>query len=351
MRLRRHILFVRVPRAGQVATTAIAAALLAGCAAPARSGAEMPFAAAPAASRLDTLIVAPQYRGGAARTLDWLDSQATPATHQHGYVFTTDYERSRVDRWKILNTPHGSAPSKWYSVQTEPQGVGESSGSLWIANTNASDILALDSSGKLTRRLRDPGEFPVNVALTSKKQLYIANIFTKSFGAGDVAYYANYDHAGSKPTGSLRNDTFYQVIGIAADSTGDVFVSNNQQDFSQGEVVEFAAGSGSGTVLSNVLVSVAGGLAIDPKTQDLLVVDQSGSKAHISVYAPPYTGSAIKNYSVQQAVDITLDAKGANLYCANTSGFIDVYGYPSGSFEGSYAHVVEPIGVAVQPPS
>jgi hypothetical protein len=328
-------------------TAAIVATLLAGCSGALQSGAETPPMGAPLTSaRPDSSVIAPEYRYQTPVAL--LPIARPRSKHVPGYVFATDYTINSVDRWKILNPPDGSSPRKWYTLVSEPQGLAASNDSLWIANTNASNILELNSAGKLTKTLMDRREFPVNLALARSNRLYVANIFNASFAAGNVVYYDSPDR---KPTGSLRNSTFYQVIGIAVDGAGDVFVNNNTQDFAGGEVIEFPGGSGSGTALTNIAVQVAGGLAIDPKTQDLLVVDQGtgASGASVSVYAPPYTGSAIKTYSFHESVDIALDKNGSNLYCANVNGYIDVYGYPSGSFLGSYADIFEPIGVAVQP--
>jgi hypothetical protein len=331
-------------------TAAIGSIVLASCSGTAQSEAATPFVRALSGLQRDAIVVAPEYRGRAVPSLGGeLAAAALPASRTQ-YLFSTDYARDRVDRWKILNQPDGSSPSKWYKALSSPEGLAAANGALWIANTGASDILSVDAAGKLAGTLNDPHEFPVNLTAAPNKTLYVANVFTTSFKAGDVVYYTNYGTASSKPSGTLRNSSFFQVIGIAADSAGDVFVSNNTQEFAGGEVVEFPGGSGTGTVLTNVAVSVAGGLAIDPKTQDLLVVDQSASNGAISVYAPPYTGGAIATYDHSQFIDITLDAKGRNLYCADSDGYVDVYGYPSGSFEGAYARVDEPIGVAVQPP-
>jgi hypothetical protein len=332
-------------------SAAFAVALLAGCTAPSQLGSETPLASAPLNGRPDANVIAPPHRHSMALPLPPAVRRGLRARHVSGYIFATDYARNKVDRWKTISQPDGSEPSRWYSEVSEPQGLGEADGSLWIANTNASNILELDAAGKLSKTLKDPREFPVNLALTRKKKLYVANIFSTSFGAGNVAYYANDDGTDLKPTGLLSNSTFYQVIGIAVDGAGDVFVNNNTQDFAGGEVVEFKGGRGNGTVLTNIAVEVAGGLAIDPKTKDLLVVDQGADRsgATVSVYAAPYTGSAIKTYLFPEIVDIALDANSSNIYCANVNGYVDVYGYPSGSFEGSYADVLEPIGVAVQP--
>lgn len=297
-------------------------------------------------TRRDTLIIAPQYRTGAIASLAANPQRQARLLHSSQYLFATDYGTNKVDRWKVLKRPDGSRPSPWYKAVSEPQGLAASNGSLLVANTDASNVLDVDASGKLTHTFRDPREFPVNVA-TAGKKLYVANIFTTSFGPGDVVFYNG--RADLEPSGSLKNSTFYQVIGIAVDYAGDVFVNNNTQDFAGAEVVEFAGGTGKGSILANINVSVAGGLAIDPKTQDLLVVDQSS--ATVSVYAPPYTGSAIKQYSFPAVIEVALDASSSNLYCSNPNGYIDVYQYPSGSFEGSYADIYEPIGVAVQPPA
>lgn len=323
----------------------LGAANLGGCSTTSVQSAGVPFVHTLTNARRDSVIIAPQYRTEAIGSLAANARRGVHPLHSLRYVFATDYGTNKVDRWRMLKRPDGSKPSPWYKAVSEPQGLADANGSLLIANTDASNILEVDAVGKLTRTFRDPREFPVNLA-TAKDKLYVANIFTRSFGPGDVVFY---DGGADRPSGSLKNSTFYQVIGIAVDRAGDVFVNNNTQDFAGGEVVEYAGGTGKGSILTNIIVNVAGGLAIDPKSQDLLVVDQSS--ATVSVYAPPYTGSAVRQYSFPAVIEVALDATGSNLYCSNPNGYIDVYQYPSGSFEGSYADVYEPIGVAVQPPA
>ncbi len=175
----------------------------------------------------------------------------------------------------------------------------------------------------------------------------MANIFSfPSLGAGSISIYA---HGSLTPTATLTSPSFFQVIGVKVDRSGDVFVNNNRKFFAHGQVLEFKAGSSTGKVLKNIAVKIAGGLAIDRTTQDLLVVDQ-GAKA-VTVYAPPYTGSPKATYPVPNggsAVDVTLDNNASHLYFANFFGTVDVVSYPSGKFLGSYTAGSEPTGIALQ---
>jgi DNA-binding beta-propeller fold protein YncE len=300
--------------------------------------------------KLDAQVVAPQFRHAARSPFHLIPPMSPDKKAKAQLVFDgdsgADSGLGAVLSAAITSPPSGSLATYFSSGTEEVQGVANAGKTLYVANTGDSNVLVLDKTGSLKTTLSDAGEYPVNVALGKKKVVYVANIFNTSFGAGNVSVYAK---GATSPTSTLSAPSFFQLIGIAVDGGGDVFVSNDTGDFTGGQVVEFPAGSSTGTVLTNIHLSIAGGLAVDP-SGNLAVVDQGTTS--VSIYAPPYTGSSTGTYPVPNggsSVGVAFDKAGANLYFADVFGTIDVDSYPGGTYEGSYTGGVEPIGVAVRP--
>ena len=339
-----------------------AAALLAGCSggpqatalpgtqarAPLGAGSD---AGNPDHSKLDALAIAPQYRNSTAPLHP--SNEPVHVKSNTSLVFDSDpvgFSSSGpgfLEDAAVTNPPSGNINPFFFGV-SNPSGLMFFKKDLYVANTAASNILAIDTFAQVTKTLDDPGEFPASIAATRDGTIYVGNIFDAAFAAGNVAIYAK---GSTTPTSTLTSPSFFQIEGTAVNSAGDVFVNNDTGFFTGGQVIEFPGGAGSGTILKNIHVKIAAGLKIDPKTQDLLVVDQGTNV--VKVYAARYTGHAKASYPVPNggsSVDIALDATSSNLYFANdTKRTIDVLSYPAGTFLGSYGGGVEPIGVAVKP--
>ena len=339
---------LRMPH--HLAIVAASAALLAGCSAGAQRS-EIPGAAGPAATASYANRIAPQFRRVARPSHANLVHPGAGVNVDRARANTlivSDFAGASssgfIERAPIAKPPGGSLSPFFFGVDG-PGGLAVDKGDLYIANSGASNILQLHL-GSVTRTLDDSGEAPSDVTV-SHGTVYVANIFTfPSLEAGSISVY---EHGSITPTATLSSPSFFQVIGVKVDAGGDVFVNNNQKFFARGQVLQFKAGSSTGKVLKNIAVKIAGGLAIDPTTQDLLVVDQ-GAKA-VAVYAPPYTGSAKATYAFPNggsSVDVTLDNNASHLYFANVFGTIDVVSYPAGKFLGSYTAGAEPTGIALQ---
>ncbi len=332
----------------RLAAVASSAAILAGCSTGTQH-AEIPSAAGTAASPSYASRIAPQFR-----------LRARPARNNHAHfavkldrartttVFASDFAGSSstgfIESAPIAKPPGGPLSPFFFGVDG-PGGLAFDKGDLYIANSGQSNVLQLHL-GNVIRTLDDSGEAPSDVTV-SRGTVYVANIFTfPSLGPGSISVYAN---GSLTPTSALTSPSFFQVIGVKVDKAGDVLVNNNRKFFNRGQVLEFKAGSNTGRVLKNIAVKISGGLAIDPTNQDLLVVDQS-TKA-VTVYAPPYTGSAKAAYAFPNggsSVNVTLDDNASHLYFANAFGTIDVVSYPAGKFLGSYTAGTEPTGIALQ---
>lgn len=342
LRLQRHL-----------AVVAASGAFLAGCSAGAQHSALPSAAGATTATRYANRI-APQFRPAARPQHDNILHRAAGLKADRARantVFASDFEGSSSTGFiesAPITKPPGGALSPFFFGVDGPGGLAVDKGDLYIANSGASNILQLHL-GSVTRTLDDSGEAPSDVTV-SHGTVYVANIFTfPSLGPGSISIYA---HGSLVPTSTLSSASFFQVIGVKVNRAGDVFVNNNRRFFARGQVLEFKAGSSTGKVLKNIAVKIAGGLAMDPTTQDLLVVDQD-AKA-VTVYAPPYTGSAKATYPFPNggsSVDVTLDNNASHLYFANVFGTIDVVSYPRGKFLGSYTAGSDPTGIVLARPT
>jgi hypothetical protein len=328
------------------------ALLAAGCSSGAQHSA-LPGVAVATTSASDINRIAPQFRLAPRPAQNNLLHSAAEMRMNRvraNTVFASDFEGSSstgfIESAPIAKPPGGALNPFFFGVEG-PGGLAVDKGDLYIANSGESNILQLHL-GNVTRTLDDSGEAPSDVTV-SHGTVYVANIFSfPSLGAGSISIYAR---GSLTPTSTLTSPSFFQVIGVKVDRAGDVFVNNNRKFFARGQVLEFKAGSSKGKALKNISVKIAGGLAIDPTTQDLLVVDQD-AKA-VSVYASPYTGNAKATYPVPNGgscVDVTLDKNASHLYFANVFGTIDVVSYPAGKFLGSYTAGSEPTGITLGRP-
>jgi hypothetical protein len=69
-------------------------------------------------------------------------------------------------------------------------GVGPTFGYIYIANADASNVLEYPpNSSSLYRKFNDAGEFPIDVAVDSQQNVYVANASTTSSGPGSVTIF------------------------------------------------------------------------------------------------------------------------------------------------------------------
>jgi hypothetical protein len=168
--------------------------------------------------------------------------------------------------------------------------------------------------------LVDPDSDVGDVAIDNKKNtVYVSNIST-----GNIDVFAN---GATMPTSSLSNSQYSgNGFGVAVDRFGNVYNSG-------GTIVEFPHGQnkGSKALALSGLISPQG-LSFD-NNDNLLVTNEY----NIAIYAPPYSGAPTQTIGTQAfCVYSALDKKNKNLYVSEqTNNAVDVYAYPSGTFEYS----------------
>ncbi len=250
---------------------------------------------------------------------------------------------SSVEVYAINNNQPGSPIATIHS--NEAEGLAFSNGRLYVARASYSDVAVYDASSlKAIGVLRDPGQRPYSVAVSHEGAVYVGNQTSVKGGPGSVSVYR---HGGQSPSEILTCATFNQVMGVAVNTHGDVFVNQNKVSGGSGEVDEFRGGSHKCQQL-NVSVYSAGGAVIDPSTQDLLVADE-GYRA-VYTMAPPYQGVSNKMYlprcTGEDIANLVIDPASGLLYTSDPNNGGDAITYPGGTLMATY-HMSSAIGVAI----
>jgi hypothetical protein len=188
---------------------------------------------------------------------------------QKGYIFNSQANYSVVNYYQ---KGRGNVPvaGSFVAAFNFPQGVSsDTAGNVYVANTGSADVFVFaPGATSPTTTLNDPGQQPIDVAVAKNGTTYVANIATSGGGPGSVSVYPP---GTTNPSLTLRDDNFQEVVGIALDKRGDVFVSYSNGQ-SSGSVAEFPARSQTAQE-TGIAIGFPGGVAFD-KTGNLLVVDQ-----------------------------------------------------------------------------
>jgi hypothetical protein len=208
----------------------------------------------------------------------------------HAYVLhpEPDAERGRIYSssdsagsltYYIKGTgPNNPVAGKLSGSLANPQGMAvDKAGNLYVSNGNDTNVLIYPSGARRpSSTLTDPNEFPDDVAIGSDGTVYVANIFAPVGNPGSISVYAP---GASSPTNVLNDSAFVEVVGVALDKAGNVFVSYDQTYGAHGTVVEFPAGS-SNPVATKIAVGAAGGIGFD-QAGHMLLVDQVAPSLNI----------------------------------------------------------------------
>lgn len=208
-----------------------------------------------------------------------------------------------------------------------------------IANYNPAEIITYNVRTKRERALADPYGGPVDIAIDKQGTTYALNL-------DSVAVFK----AGSSQPSELTCSILSNGIAIAVDNENDVFVNGYGSRGFMG-VVEFSAGSSTCKAVAHLRQErgYAGGIAIDPKTDDLIVVDDpdecaGGIEGRMLIYSKPYRREAVRrrNLGAQYCAGaIRLDATSTHVFVADATisdGYplIDQRTYPGAKGSGVY---------------
>jgi DNA-binding beta-propeller fold protein YncE len=221
-------------------------------------------------------------------------------------------------------------------------------GGWWyIANSGASNVLVYRASRKGLKgpvaTLQDDGQVPVNVNVTSDRQLVaVSNGSTTAGSAGSVSVYVNGQH---EPSRILTYGTDpIQGEGVAIDSHGNCYWSFNDPERLSGSIVEFAGCAGHGTIFKAGILE-AGGLAFD-RSGNLYYVDQllgifkCQSSSSCSIFTPVGLSGLVLPANINFD-----DGHPQNLWVADAAGYIDAV-----NIRGLIAYILDVLGGVTAPP-
>jgi hypothetical protein len=198
-------------------------------------------------------------------------------------------------------------------------GVGPSFGYVYIANFAASNVLAYPpNSSSLYRTFNDAGEFPIDVAVDSQQNVYVANYSTTSSGPGSVTIF-------NKSGGLIRtlhDPRVSQGISISVDESHNVvFCFGNTGGSAECDNFPNAKGKGnpdlaySGFVAGSSVDNAEHTVLIDPAAKVAVTFNGASSCGIMTL------GAAAEPYMM------ALDRSNATLYVADL-GNAAVLAYP-----------------------
>ena len=222
-----------------------------------------------------------------------------------------------------------------------------------LAITDNSQIDVFDVDTMQQRLLPDPYGSPIDVAIGKDGSIYGLNFQP---GSTNVVVY----RAGSSDPAELTCSAMTAGAFIAVDNEGDVYISGTDNDGSI-HLAKIPMGS---TQCKPLLLrpqeGYPGGLAIDPKTDDLLVMDNPGvcagpPEGRLAIYRKPYRAKT----AIQRVLGgvctsgLRLDAQSTTVFYGDQSldkgQVIRQASYPAGKQSGPYSDGGTPLGFTTIP--
>jgi hypothetical protein len=270
-----------------------------------------------------------------------LDSTIGPA------LVAVNSQSGALESWPIR--PGGGSHPQTLS---NPLGLRSSGGMagnghvVAVASNYPTEVVIYNADNKRKHTLPDPFGYAVDVAIDKSDNLYVLNFVSP---ASNVAMYP----AGSSNPVKLDCRHLGNAQAIAVDNEGDIFV-NGYVRSGFGGVVEIPNGPHGPQPQNCSILNLKGetgyvaGIAVDPKTDDLIVLDDpslcaGGSEGRMTIYPKPYS----KTNSVSRVIGqncsgfIRLNADSTIIFVADqdVSGsfsFILQRSYPDGRAMGTY---------------
>ncbi len=254
-------------------------------------------------------------------------------------LITADLYSGELEYWPIR--PKGGDQPKPFSgpLSISAYGMAADGNVVVIANYSPAEVITYNVKTKAKTVLADPYGIPYDMAVGKNGTLYAMNL-------ASVTVYRR----GSKNPSSLSCPSIVKSEAIAVDNEGDVFVNGYAQGSITAFVIEYPAGS-KACIEPHLRPErgYAGGVAVDPKTDDLIIVDNpdycsGGVEGRMIIYPKPYQPrtARVRNLHVLYcASSIRLDAGASRIFVSDatvSAGFpkIDQRSYPAGRDEGTY---------------
>ncbi len=314
-----------------------AAVLLASCA-----GRSSDFGASPGA-------FASEQRGAQSSILRTADGKKTP------YVYITFSFSSAVDQYNAYNKENDPPLCQIGPINRSGAVNTDGANTLYVSTFSGNNVVetfGADCGKQLAQTYVDTIGSPSDLAVTGKT-LYVSNFMNEKGNAANIAVFDVHSQGGQfKPVRQLENWAAGESIGIALDSTDNVFWSTVNEKTGVGQVIEFARGNMPGKILKATQLGqdMPGSVMVDAKN-NLLMVDST--KNQVDVFAPPYDKAPFATIPLQGAtLRCAMMRSNRRIYCMDYgNAAVDVYAYPQGtylfSFNNGIQKMAEPLGIAV----
>jgi hypothetical protein len=214
-----------------------------------------------------------------------------------------------------------------------------------IAIPSGNEVVIYDLRSGAETMLPNPYGFPADIAIDKHGALFITDFVGSS---SSITWYAPPSYRPHQLGCALLQDP----TAIAIDNEGDIFTSQNGDNYTG--VIEFPNPRRGGSQSCSELplkpeTGYEAGLAIDPKTDDLIVLDDpdecaGGVEGRMTIYAKPYrrqTGVS-HDLGANCAGTLRLDATSTIAFVGDSTvsggrGYILQRTYPDGKALGTYS--------------
>lgn len=221
-----------------------------------------------------------------------------------------------------------------------PEGAAtDAKGNFYVTNTKSNTVTEY-APGTVTPSFTYSSGLgaPAGVAVDAQQNVYVSNLSPVSVKV--------YPQQTNTPSRTITNLPY--PIDLALDPSGNLYVTSYTASFQNGEIVEYAPGSGSGTNLG-IVTQAPGGITLD-KAGDIVTADQR--LTGVLVFPPGKT--APSETFAQNALDpdpVRFLANEKQVYVGDAVGnAVYVYAYPSGTLVDTITDGIDgPNGLALDP--
>ncbi|MBV8529839.1 MAG: hypothetical protein JO104_00860 [Candidatus Eremiobacteraeota bacterium] len=230
----------------------------------------------------------------------------------------------------------------------EPEGMtSDSTGAIYVANTYGYNILKFKPPATdPVQEISDEGFHATDVGVDSKGDIWVANLTSRSFGAGNLQEYS----AGGKLLRTVTCSNLRSYAFLAIGKKDDVIVDGDSGGQSQpNSAGEVKAGATKCKPLSAIQIGSPGGVQFT-NTGDVTVLDQLYSNVY--TYAKPAFSKLIDTTHLSGGSSPTEDVlMPGNQYLWTSMGGVNgvfEFEYPYGGDPiGSIGNIYFPTGVAI----
>jgi hypothetical protein len=268
----------------------------------------------------------------------WLSPAAKSCKQQ---LFVSSYRLNYVSIYCVVGNRHNQAPiGEITDGINGPEGaVTDAKGNLYVTNTGGNSVTEY-AAGTTSPSFTYSQELsaPAGVAVDAKQNVYVSNL-----GSGAVTVFPQ---GVNTPSSQLTGIPF--PIDVALDTKGNLYVTSYTTSFSNGIILEYAAGSTQGTNLG-VTVDGPGGITLD-KAGDIVTADQR--LPGVLVF-PPGKTIASKTFAqtMNDPISVRFNRAESRVFVGDSiENDVNVYSYPAGTLVDTITDGVDgPEGVALYP--